>query len=64
MRDAVIVSTPRTGSGRAFKGSMKHSMSPSMLGHEITQVVFRAGFDGAGVAHIISLKGFICRVDL
>ena len=47
MREAVIVSTARTGIGRAFKGSLNHSKSPSMLGHVIAQAVQRAGIEGA-----------------
>ena len=37
MREAVIVSTARTGIGRAFKDSLNHSKSPSMLGHALIE---------------------------
>jgi acetyl-CoA acetyltransferase family protein len=47
MREAVIVSTARTGIGRAYKGALNHTKSPSMLGHVIAHAVQRAGIDGA-----------------
>lgn len=53
MREAVIVSTARTGIGRAYKGSLNHSKSPSMLGHVIAQAVQRAGVDGAEVEDVV-----------
>jgi acetyl-CoA acetyltransferase len=48
MREAVIVSTTRTSIGRAFKGSLNHTKSPSMLGHVIAQAVQRAGIAKVG----------------
>jgi acetyl-CoA C-acetyltransferase/acetyl-CoA acyltransferase len=49
MREAVIVSTARTGIGRAYKGALNHTRSPSMLGHAISHAVTRAGIEGAEV---------------
>lgn len=49
MREAVIVSTARTGIGRAYKGSLNHTPSPSLLGHAILHAVERAGVEGAEV---------------
>lgn len=49
MKEAVIVSTARTGIGRAYKGSLNHIKSPTMLGHVIAHAVQRAGIDGAEV---------------
>jgi len=49
MREAVIVSTARTGIGRAYKGSLNHTKSPTLLGHAIAHAVQRAGIDGAEV---------------
>ena len=49
MREAVIVSTARTGIGRAYKGSLNATKSPSMMGHVIAQAVVRAGIEGAEV---------------
>src|SRR5207249_2256488 len=49
MREAVIVSTARTGIGRAYKGALNNTKSPSMLAHAIDHAVQRAGVDGAEV---------------
>ena len=43
MREAVIVSTARTPIGRAYRGSLNHIKSPTMLGHALRHVVQRAG---------------------
>jgi acetyl-CoA C-acetyltransferase/acetyl-CoA acyltransferase len=49
MREAVIVSTARTGIGRAFKGSLNLTKSPTMLGHVMGHALERARVDGAEV---------------
>jgi acetyl-CoA C-acetyltransferase/acetyl-CoA acyltransferase len=49
MREAVIVSTARTGIGRAYKGSLNHTKSPSLVGHVIAHSVSRAGIEDADV---------------
>ena len=49
MREAVIVSTARTGIGRAYKGSLNHTKSPTMLGHAIAHAVRRAGIEGSRI---------------
>ena len=38
MKEAVIVSTARTGIGRAFKGALNNTKSPTMLAHAIAHV--------------------------
>ncbi len=53
MREAVIVSTARTGIGRAYRGSLNNTKSPTMLGHVINQAVQRAGIDGAEVEDVV-----------
>jgi acetyl-CoA acetyltransferase len=53
MRDAVIVSTARTGIGRAFKGSLNATKSPSMTAHAISHAVARAGVDAAEVDDVV-----------
>ena len=53
MREAVIVSTARTGIGRAYKGSLNNTKSPTMLGHVIAHAVERAGVDGAEVEDVV-----------
>jgi len=49
MREAVVVSTARTGIARAYKGALNSTKSPSMLGHVTTHAVQRAGIEGAQV---------------
>lgn len=49
MKEAVIVSTARTGIGRAYKGSLNQTKSPTLLGHAIAHAVQRAGIEGAEV---------------
>ncbi|BEP53070.1 hypothetical protein GmRootV118_03140 [Variovorax sp. V118] len=53
MREAVIVSTARTGIGRAFRGALNHTKSPTMVAHAITHAVQRAGIEGAEVEDAI-----------
>ena len=53
MREAVIVSTARTGIGRAYKGSLNNTKSPTMLGHVIAHAVQRAGVDGAEIEDVV-----------
>lgn len=53
MKDAVIVSTARTGIGRAYKGSLNHTRSPHMMGHAIQHAVARAGVDPAEVDDVV-----------
>jgi acetyl-CoA acetyltransferase len=53
MREAVIVSTARTGIGRAYRGSLNHTKSPTLLGHVIDQAVQRAGIEGAEVEDVV-----------
>ena len=49
MRNAVIVSTARTGIGKAYRGSLNNIKSPTMLGHVIRHAVQRAGIEGAEI---------------
>ena len=53
MADAVIVSTARTGIGKAFKGSLNLTHGAEMGGHVIKHAVERAGIDPAEVEEII-----------
>lgn len=43
MREAVIISTARTGIGRAYKGALNYTKSPSLVGHVLSHAVERAG---------------------
>lgn len=53
MQDAVIVSTARTGIGRAFRGAFNDTRSPAMTGHAIHHAVNRAGLEGPEVEDVI-----------
>jgi acetyl-CoA C-acetyltransferase len=50
---AVIVSTARTGIGRAYKGTLTKIKSPSLLGHAIRHAVARATIDGAAIEDVV-----------
>ncbi|WP_417684019.1 acetyl-CoA C-acyltransferase [Roseibium sp.] len=45
MREAVIVSTARTGIGRAFRGSLNATRSPRLAGHALAHAVERSGVE-------------------
>lgn len=53
MREAVIVSTARTGIGRAYRGSLNNTRSPSLAGHVIAHAVSRAGVALAEVEDVV-----------
>jgi len=53
MREAVIVSTARTGIGRAFRGSLNNIKSPTLMGHVIRHAVERAGIDPVEVGDVV-----------
>ena len=53
MADAVIVSTARTGIGKAFKGSLNLTHGAEMGGHVIKHAVERAGVDPDAVEDVI-----------
>ena len=53
MKEAVIVSTARTGIARAFRGSLNQTTSPSLMGHVIRHAVKRAGIEGAEVDDVV-----------
>jgi acetyl-CoA C-acetyltransferase len=49
MREAVVVSTARTGIERAFKGAFNAAKSPSLLGQVLSHAVRRAQMDASEV---------------
>lgn len=53
MREAIIVSTARTGIGRAYKGSLNHTKSPTLAGHVIAECVKRAGIEAAEIDDVV-----------
>lgn len=53
MKEAVIVSTARTGIGKAFRGALNNIKSPSLMAHSIEHAVKRAGIDPAAVDDVV-----------
>lgn len=53
MREAVIVSTARTPIGKAFRGALNNSKSPTLAAHAIRHAVERAGVEGAEVEDVV-----------
>jgi acetyl-CoA acetyltransferase family protein len=53
MREAVIVSTARTPIGRAFKGALNNTKSPTMAAHAIRHAVERAGIEGGEIEDLV-----------
>jgi acetyl-CoA C-acetyltransferase len=53
VRDAVIVSTARTGIGRAYRGAFNATPSPTLAAHPIRAAVERAKIDPAEVDDVI-----------
>ena len=49
MKEAVIVSTARTGLAKAYRGSLNNTNAPTMGGWVIEEAVKRAGIDPAEV---------------
>jgi acetyl-CoA C-acetyltransferase len=58
MRDAVIVSTARTGIGKAYRGALNNLDSPTMGGHVIREAVVRAGVAGEEVEEVVMGAAF------
>ncbi len=53
MRDAVIVSTARTGIAKAYRGSLNATKSPTLLGHALSHAVSRAGVDPSEIEDVV-----------
>ncbi|MEL6255304.1 MAG: acetyl-CoA C-acyltransferase [Bacteroidota bacterium] len=53
MKEAVIVSTARTGIGKAYRGAFNNTNGPTLGGHVIREAVKRAGIDPAEVDDVI-----------
>lgn len=53
MREAVIVSTARTGMGKSFRGALNETEAPAMGGHVVKAAIERAGIDPAIVDDVV-----------
>ena len=58
MRDAVIVSTARTGIGKAARGGFNKTHGATMAGHVVAEALKRARLDPAEVEDVILGCGF------
>lgn len=52
MREAVIVSTARTGIGRAYRGAFNDTEAPVLSGHVVRAAIERSGLDPARIDDI------------
>jgi acetyl-CoA C-acetyltransferase len=53
MTDAVIVSTARTAIGKAFRGALNFTKSPTMMAHAIQHAVARSGIEPGRVDDVV-----------
>jgi len=53
MNEAVIVSTARTGIGKAYRGALNNTDGPTMAGHVIAEAVRRAGIEPGEVEDVV-----------
>jgi acetyl-CoA C-acetyltransferase len=45
MREAVIVSTARTGIGKAYRGALNATRSPTLMAHALGHAIKRSGVE-------------------
>ena len=53
MVEAVIVSTARTGIGKAYRGALNNTEGPTMAGHVIAEAVKRAGVEPGAIEDVV-----------
>nr|BAH89458.1 acetyl-CoA C-acyltransferase [uncultured bacterium] len=53
MREAVIVSTARTGIGKAYRGSLNAIKSPTLAGHVLGHAIARAGIEAGEIEDFV-----------
>ncbi len=53
MVEAVIVSTARTGIGKAYRGALNNTEGPTLAGHVIAHAVQRAGIEPGAVEDVV-----------
>ncbi len=51
--EAVIVSTARTGVGKAYRGALNNTEGPTMAGHVMAEAVKRAGIQPGEVEDVV-----------
>src|SRR5260221_2063078 len=53
MNEAVIVSTARTGVGKAYRGALNNTEGATMAGHVVAEAVKRAGIEPGEVEDVV-----------
>ena len=53
MRDAFIVSTARTGIGKAYRGALNATKSPTMVAHVLDHAIERAGIEAGEIEDFV-----------
>ena len=53
MRQAVIVSTARTGIGKAYRGALNATKSPTLAGHVLDHAIRRAGIEAGEIEDFV-----------
>lgn len=53
MREAVIVSTARTGIGKAYRGAFNDTKSPTLVGHVLNHVIERASIEAGEIEDFV-----------
>ncbi len=53
MREAVIVSTARTGIGKAYRGALNATKSPTLTGHVLDHAIRRAGIEAGEIEDFV-----------
>jgi len=53
LREAVIVSTARTGMGKAYRGSLNAIKSPTLAGHVLSHAIERAGIEAGEIEDFV-----------
>lgn len=53
MREAVIVSTARTGIGKAYRGALNATKSPTLAGHVLDHAIRRAGIEAGEIEDFV-----------
>ncbi len=53
MREAVVVSTARTAIGKAYRGSLNATKSPTLIAHALSHAIDRAGVDAGEIEDFV-----------
>lgn len=57
MRDAVIVSTARTGLAKSWRGALNRTHGATLGGHVVAHAIARAKLDPAEIGDVMTYEG-------